>query len=143
MFIHQLGVLGLILTTINLLSEPNNAYTFKFKDKILLLAIPLLLCKFMTLKFWTWWSQVDHSVIESFAQGGRTVISSRVYPTKAIYEAARLFVFNNATDMNIKASLKIWQLNSAFIRPFPFDKKLWMWKLCFGVGYTIAPPWEK
>ncbi|WVZ03319.1 hypothetical protein V8G54_024125 [Vigna mungo] len=67
---------------------------------------------------------VDHSVIESFAQGGRTVISSRVYPTKAIYEAARLFVFNNATDINIKASLKIWQLNSAFIRPFPFDKKL-------------------
>ncbi|ESW03337.1 hypothetical protein PHAVU_011G005900 [Phaseolus vulgaris] len=63
---------------------------------------------------------VDHSIIESFAQGGRTVISSRVYPTEAIYEAARLFVFNNATDINIKASLKIWQLNSAFIRPFPF-----------------------
>ncbi|XP_020214837.1 beta-fructofuranosidase, soluble isoenzyme I [Cajanus cajan] len=64
---------------------------------------------------------VDHSIIESFAQGGRTVISSRVYPTEAIYGAARLFLFNNATDINIKASLKIWQLNSAFIRPFPFD----------------------
>ncbi|MED6220261.1 Beta-fructofuranosidase, soluble isoenzyme I [Stylosanthes scabra] len=63
---------------------------------------------------------VDHSIIESFAQGGRTVISSRVYPTEAIYGAARLFLFNNATDINIKASLKIWQLNSAFIRPFPF-----------------------
>ncbi|KAL2606522.1 hypothetical protein GLYMA_09G231500v4 [Glycine max] len=67
---------------------------------------------------------VDHSIIESFAQGGRTVITSRVYPTEAIYGAARLFLFNNATDINIKASLKIWQLNSAFIRPFPFDQKL-------------------
>ncbi|XP_027354791.1 beta-fructofuranosidase, soluble isoenzyme I-like [Abrus precatorius] len=65
---------------------------------------------------------VDHSIIESFAQGGRTVITSRVYPTEAIYGAARLFLFNNATDINIKASLKIWQLNSAFIRPFPFDQ---------------------
>ncbi|QCD95429.1 beta-fructofuranosidase [Vigna unguiculata] len=65
---------------------------------------------------------VDHSIIESFAQGGRTVITSRVYPTEAIYGAARLFVFNNATDINIKISLKIWQLNSAFIRPFPFDQ---------------------
>ncbi|KAK7334499.1 hypothetical protein VNO80_26256 [Phaseolus coccineus] len=65
---------------------------------------------------------VDHSIIESFAQGGRSVITSRVYPTEAIYGAARLFVFNNATDINIKISLKIWQLNSAFIRPFPFDQ---------------------
>ncbi|RDY00284.1 Beta-fructofuranosidase, soluble isoenzyme I, partial [Mucuna pruriens] len=67
---------------------------------------------------------VDHSIIESFGQGGRTVISSRVYPTEAIYGAARLFLFNNATDINIKASLKIWQLNSAFIRPFPFSHNL-------------------
>lgn len=65
---------------------------------------------------------VDHSTIESFALGGRTVITSRVYPTEAIYGAARLFLFNNATGINIKASLKIWQLNSAFIRPFPFHQ---------------------
>ncbi|RDY02403.1 Beta-fructofuranosidase, soluble isoenzyme I, partial [Mucuna pruriens] len=65
---------------------------------------------------------VDHSIIESFAQGGRTVITARVYPTKAIYGAARLFLFNNATDINIKAYLKIWQLNSAFMHPFPFDE---------------------
>ncbi|KAI4323841.1 hypothetical protein L6164_023416 [Bauhinia variegata] len=64
---------------------------------------------------------VDHSIIESFGQGGRTVITSRVYPTEAIYGAARLFLFNNATAINVKAKLKIWQLNSAFIRPFPFD----------------------
>ena len=35
------------------------------------------------------WVQVDHSLIESFAQGGRTCITSRVYPTKAIYGAAQ------------------------------------------------------
>lgn len=66
--------------------------------------------------------QVDHSIVESFAQGGRRVITSRVYPTEAIYGAARLFLFNNATSVNVKASLKIWQLNSAFIHPFPFDQ---------------------
>lgn len=69
--------------------------------------------------------QVDHSIIESFGQGGRTVVSSRVYPTEAIYGAARLFLFNNATGINIKVSLTVWQLNSAFIRPFPFDQSQW------------------
>ncbi|XVE63897.1 hypothetical protein DITRI_Ditri07aG0058100 [Diplodiscus trichospermus] len=64
---------------------------------------------------------VDHSVVESFGQGGRTVITSRVYPTEAIYGAARLFLFNNATGVNVKATLKIWEMNSAFIRPFPFE----------------------
>ncbi|GLT54454.1 hypothetical protein SLA2020_276520 [Shorea laevis] len=65
---------------------------------------------------------VDHSIVESFAQGGRTVISSRIYPTEAIYGAARLFLFNNATGVNVKATLKIWQMNSAFIHPFPLDQ---------------------
>nr|AAL05427.2 vacuolar acid invertase [Prunus cerasus] len=65
---------------------------------------------------------VDHSIVESFAQGGRTVIASRIYPTEAIYGAARLFLFNNATGVNVKATLKIWQLNSAFIHPFPLDQ---------------------
>ncbi|ONI25058.1 hypothetical protein PRUPE_2G277900 [Prunus persica] len=65
---------------------------------------------------------VDHSIVESFAQGGRTVIASRIYPTEAIYGAARLFLFNNATGVNVKATLKIWELNSAFIHPFPLDQ---------------------
>ncbi|KAL5551113.1 hypothetical protein UlMin_001289 [Ulmus minor] len=66
---------------------------------------------------------VDHSIVESFAQGGRTCISSRVYPTKAIYGAARVFVFNNATETSVTASLKIWQMNSAFIHPFHPETK--------------------
>lgn len=61
---------------------------------------------------------VDHSIVESFAQGGRRCITSRVYPTKAIYGAARVFAFNNATSATVTASLKLWQMNSAFIRPF-------------------------
>ncbi|XP_031268114.1 acid beta-fructofuranosidase 1, vacuolar-like [Pistacia vera] len=62
---------------------------------------------------------VDHSIVESFGQGGRRVITSRIYPTEAIYGAARLYLFNNATGVNVTATLKIWQLNSAFIHPFP------------------------
>ncbi|XP_047330847.1 beta-fructofuranosidase, soluble isoenzyme I-like [Impatiens glandulifera] len=65
---------------------------------------------------------VDHSIIEGFAQGGRTVITSRVYPTNAIYESARLFLFNNATGLSVKASLKIWDMDSAYISPYPFDQ---------------------
>ncbi|XP_075484363.1 LOW QUALITY PROTEIN: acid beta-fructofuranosidase AIV-18-like [Primulina tabacum] len=67
-------------------------------------------------------SLVDHSIVESFAQGGRTVITSRVYPTKAINQAPRVFLFNNATTANITASVKIWKMKSADIRPFPSDQ---------------------
>ncbi|XLR22576.1 hypothetical protein HN51_068822 [Arachis hypogaea] len=65
---------------------------------------------------------VDHSIVESFAQGGRTTVTSRVYPTRAIYGAARLFFFNNATAASVTASLKVWQMNSAFIRPYNPDQ---------------------
>ncbi|KAM7255355.1 hypothetical protein ACFE04_020596 [Oxalis oulophora] len=65
---------------------------------------------------------VDHSIVESFVQGGRSTITARVYPTKAIYGDAKLFLFNNATEASVTASLKIWQMNSAFIRPFPVEE---------------------
>ncbi|GMP24087.1 hypothetical protein CsSME_00001479 [Camellia sinensis var. sinensis] len=64
---------------------------------------------------------VDHSIVESFAQGGRTVITSRIYPTKAIYGAARAFLFNNATGVSVTASLTIWEMDSADIQQFPFE----------------------
>ncbi|XBI33905.1 hypothetical protein VPH35_119788 [Triticum aestivum] len=41
---------------------------------------------------------VDHSIVESFVMGGRLTATSRVYPTEAIYEAAGVYVFNNATS---------------------------------------------
>ncbi|XP_059657475.1 acid beta-fructofuranosidase 2, vacuolar-like [Cornus florida] len=62
---------------------------------------------------------VDHSIVEGFAQGGRTCITSRVYPTKAIYGNTKLFLFNNATDADITVSFKIWQMNSAYIHAYP------------------------
>nr|VDC59351.1 unnamed protein product [Brassica rapa] len=61
---------------------------------------------------------VDHSIIEGFGQGGRTCITSRVYPTEATYGAAKLFLFNNAFNATITASFEVWQMNSAFIRPY-------------------------
>ncbi|KAE8658492.1 Acid beta-fructofuranosidase [Hibiscus syriacus] len=67
---------------------------------------------------------VDHSIIESYAQGGRTVITSRVYPATAIYGDAKVFLFNNATGIDVKASVKIWQMNSAFIQPYPLIDSL-------------------
>nr|AFV59228.1 vacuolar invertase CvINV [Elsholtzia haichowensis] len=67
-------------------------------------------------------SLVDHSIVESFAQGGRRVITSRIYPTKAINEASRILLFNNATGASVIASIKIWKMNSADIHPFPLDQ---------------------
>ncbi|KAF5175394.1 Acid beta-fructofuranosidase, partial [Thalictrum thalictroides] len=60
---------------------------------------------------------VDHSIVEAFAQGGRTAITSRVYPTEAIAGAARVFLFNNATGAAVTAtSVKIWEMNSASMK---------------------------
>jgi sucrose-6-phosphate hydrolase SacC (GH32 family) len=77
-------------------------------------------CSLLLLIWMHYKLKVDHSIVESFAQGGRTCITSRVYPTRAIYDSARVFLFNNATHAHVKAkSVKIWQLNSAYIRPYP------------------------
>ncbi|KAL0329598.1 UNVERIFIED_CONTAM: Acid beta-fructofuranosidase 2, vacuolar [Sesamum radiatum] len=56
---------------------------------------------------------VDRSIVESFAQGGRTCITSRAYPTRVACEDVKIFLFNNATDATITASLQIWQMSSA------------------------------
>ncbi|KAI3691660.1 hypothetical protein L6452_31461 [Arctium lappa] len=53
---------------------------------------------------------VDHSIVEGYAQGGRTCITSRIYPTEAINDEAQVFLFNNATDITVTASVKIWQM---------------------------------
>lgn len=64
---------------------------------------------------------VDHSIVETYAQEGRTCITSRVYPTKAISEA-KIYLFNNSTDTRVTATtVKIWEMNSAFNRPYNFE----------------------
>ncbi|XP_076894112.1 beta-fructofuranosidase, soluble isoenzyme I-like [Bidens hawaiensis] len=65
---------------------------------------------------------VDHSIVESFAQGGRTVITSRVYPTKAIYSTAKIFLFNNATGVSVTANVNVWNMDSAQIDYFPLGQ---------------------
>ncbi|GMI93719.1 ARABIDOPSIS THALIANA CELL WALL INVERTASE 1 [Hibiscus trionum] len=60
-------------------------------------------------------SLIDHSIVESFGGGGKACITSRVYPTLAINEAAHLYAFNNGTQaMNI-AELNAWSMNTADI----------------------------
>uniref|UniRef100_A0A8I6Z5I9 Sucrose:fructan 6-fructosyltransferase n=1 Tax=Hordeum vulgare subsp. vulgare TaxID=112509 RepID=A0A8I6Z5I9_HORVV len=44
---------------------------------------------------------VDHSIVESFVMGRRLTATSRVYPAEAIYEAAGVYVFNNATGSTV------------------------------------------
>nr|GEX67106.1 beta-fructofuranosidase, soluble isoenzyme I-like [Tanacetum cinerariifolium] len=62
---------------------------------------------------------VDRSIVEGFVQEGGTVMTSRVYLTKAIYEGAKVYLFNNATGTSVKASLKIWKMAPVWIQPYP------------------------
>ncbi|WZZ38168.1 hypothetical protein YC2023_034427 [Brassica napus] len=58
---------------------------------------------------------IDHSVIESYGGGGRSVITSRVYPKMAIGEEARLYVFNHGTKAVTMSSLEAWSMRKAQI----------------------------
>ncbi|KAI7734109.1 hypothetical protein M8C21_010801 [Ambrosia artemisiifolia] len=60
-------------------------------------------------------SLIDHSVVESFAEGGKTVISSRVYPTLAVYENAHLHLFNNGSEIVTIERLSAWSMKTARI----------------------------
>ncbi|KDP37327.1 hypothetical protein JCGZ_06781 [Jatropha curcas] len=62
-------------------------------------------------------SLIDHSVVESFGAGGKTVITSRVYPTIAIDNKAHLFVFNNGTQSIIVEKLSAWSMSKPTMNP--------------------------
>lgn len=55
---------------------------------------------------------VDRSIVETFAQGGKVCVCSRVYPTKAIDQAAFLFIFNNGTLPIHLKSLAAWEMTN-------------------------------
>ncbi|KAF8675439.1 hypothetical protein HU200_047809 [Digitaria exilis] len=58
---------------------------------------------------------IDHSVVESFGEYGKTCILSRVYPTKAVGDKARLYVFNNG-ESDVKVThLNAYEMRSANI----------------------------
>lgn len=59
---------------------------------------------------------VDHSIVESFAQGGRTVMTSRVYPELAVKDAAHVFLFNNGTEPVTVKSVSTWEMKSVNIK---------------------------
>ncbi|KAG0577350.1 hypothetical protein KC19_5G149900 [Ceratodon purpureus] len=59
---------------------------------------------------------VDHSTVESFAQGGRTVFTSRVYPEKAIGGAAKVYLFNNGSESVTVKSVSSWDMASINIK---------------------------
>ncbi|XP_009804784.1 beta-fructofuranosidase, insoluble isoenzyme 1-like [Nicotiana sylvestris] len=60
-------------------------------------------------------SLIDNSVVESFGAGGKTCITSRVYPTLAITNKAHLFAFNNGTESITIKTLDAWSMGNAKI----------------------------
>ncbi|VAI00029.1 unnamed protein product [Triticum turgidum subsp. durum] len=65
---------------------------------------------------------VDHSIVQSFVMGGRMTATSRAYPTEAIYAAARVYLFNNATSASITAEkLIVHDMDSSYNRIFTDD----------------------
>ncbi|WCJ29612.1 Beta-fructofuranosidase insoluble isoenzyme 1 [Euphorbia peplus] len=61
-------------------------------------------------------SLIDHSIIESFGEGGKVCITSRVYPKMAVDSKARLYVFNNGTQSIKISKLNAWGMNKAQFR---------------------------
>ncbi|XP_037457954.1 sucrose:sucrose 1-fructosyltransferase-like [Triticum dicoccoides] len=62
---------------------------------------------------------VDHSIVQSFVMGGRMTATSRAYPTEAIYAAAGVYLFNNATGASITAEkLVVHDMDSSYNRIF-------------------------
>ncbi|GAB4856370.1 Invertase [Ancistrocladus abbreviatus] len=57
-------------------------------------------------------SLIDHSIVESFAAGGKTVITSRVYPTLAIMGDAHLYAFNNGSETITIQQLTAWSMKT-------------------------------
>ncbi|XP_068661595.1 beta-fructofuranosidase, insoluble isoenzyme 1-like [Aristolochia californica] len=60
-------------------------------------------------------SLIDHSIIESFGAGGKTCLTARVYPTKALGGKGNLFAFNNGTQPVTISKLEAWSMARATI----------------------------
>ncbi|KAK4724101.1 hypothetical protein R3W88_026880 [Solanum pinnatisectum] len=58
-------------------------------------------------------SLTDHSVVESFGDGGKTCITSRVYPSLASYGDTNLFAFNNGTKTIKIETLDVWNMGKS------------------------------
>ncbi|CAJ2675201.1 unnamed protein product [Trifolium pratense] len=58
---------------------------------------------------------IDKSIIESFGDGGKACITSRVYPLLAIEKDAHLYVFNNGSQSVVISQLDAWSMKQAEI----------------------------
>lgn len=56
---------------------------------------------------------VDHSIVESFGEGGKACITARAYPTLAIGKDAHLYVFNNGSSAVTASKFTAWEMASA------------------------------
>jgi beta-fructofuranosidase len=59
--------------------------------------------------------QIDHTVVESFGDGGRTCMTARVYPEHAATGSSRMYVFNNGTGAVKVSKLEAWELAMAAV----------------------------
>jgi beta-fructofuranosidase len=50
--------------------------------------------------------------VESFGAGGKTCITSRIYPTLAVLNDAHLYAFNNGTESVTIETLNAWSMNN-------------------------------
>ncbi|KAI3995526.1 hypothetical protein MKX01_023271 [Papaver californicum] len=57
-------------------------------------------------------SLIDHTVVESFGAGGKTCITTRVYPTLAVGKEAHLYAFNNRTGTVEIKRLNAWTMQT-------------------------------
>lgn len=80
------------------------------------LYISLLSCELFFIDFLLFvYFQIDNSVVESFGAGGKTCITSRVYPTLAIHDNTHLFAFNNGTEKIKIETLNAWSMGTSNI----------------------------
>ncbi|KAJ3692640.1 hypothetical protein LUZ60_011735 [Juncus effusus] len=57
---------------------------------------------------------IDHSVVESFAAGGRMCMTTRVYPKHVLTgQTSHLYVFNNGSEYVKIKELNAWQMEKA------------------------------
>ncbi|KAK2398813.1 beta-fructofuranosidase, cell wall isozyme [Trifolium repens] len=56
---------------------------------------------------------IDRSIIESFGDGGKACITSRVYPLLAIEKDAHLYVFNDGNQRVAISQLNAWSMKQA------------------------------
>ncbi|XP_047063549.1 beta-fructofuranosidase, insoluble isoenzyme 7-like [Lolium rigidum] len=64
--------------------------------------------KFLSLR-----TLIDHTVVESFGDGGRTCMTARVYPEHVATSSSRLYVFNKGTCAVKVSKLEAWELATA------------------------------